>query len=193
MKSKTFYNPINPSQELNNIINSIGNTEPIKLVNENNLSKKERNALTELTNNPNIAIQKADKVNTFVILDKEFCFEKLVTCDHLDSNIYVKNDSNSDKNVFSKLNRLIDKHAKCLTKREHKYLTHYQWKSSNFYVIPKINKCQEILKEIKKSNKICIQIKPPNSLKGLPIRAGRNSPTQRLMLSLGKNFNTFGT
>ena len=78
MKSKTFYNPINPSQELNNIINSIGNTEPIKLVNENNLSKKERNALTELTNNPNIAIQKADKVNTFVILDKEFCFEKLV-------------------------------------------------------------------------------------------------------------------
>ena len=97
------------------------------------------------------------------------------------------------KMFFSKLNRLIDKHAKCLTKREHKYLTHYQWKSSNFYVIPKINKCQEILKEIKKSNKICIQIKPPNSLKGLPIRAGRNSPTQRLMLSLGKNFNTFGT
>ena len=86
MKSKIFYNPINPSQELNDIINSIENTEQIKLVNENNLCKEERNALTELTNNPNVVIQKADKVNTFVISDKEFYFEKLVRRDHLDSN-----------------------------------------------------------------------------------------------------------
>ena len=55
-----------------------------------------------------------------------------------------KIDSNSDKKVFSKLNNLIEKHAKCLNKKEHSYLTHYQWKSSNFYVMPKINKCQEI-------------------------------------------------
>ena len=180
LKSKTFYNPTNPSPELSNIINSIENNELIKLVNENNLSKEERNALAELTNNPNIVIQKADKVNTFVILDKEFYFEKLVKRDHLDSNTYVKIDSNSDKKVFSKLNRLIDKHANCLTKKEHKYLTHYQWKSSNFYVMPKINKCQEILKEIENSNEIYIQMEPPNSLKGHPIIAGPNSPTQRL-------------
>ena len=144
MKSKTFYNSTNPSQELNNIIKSIENTEPVKLVSENNLSKEEWNALTELTNNPNIVIQKADKVNTFVILDKEFYFEKLVRRGHLDSNTYVIIDSNSDKKAFSKLSHLLDKHAKCLTKREHKYLTHYQWKSSNFYVIPKKSKCQEI-------------------------------------------------
>ena len=125
LKSKT-YNPTNPSQELSNIVNSIENTEPTELVNENNLSKEERNALAELTNNPNIVIQKADKVNTFVILDKEFYIEKLVRRGHLASNTYVKIDSNSDKKVFSKLNRLIDKHAKCLTKREHKCLTHYQ-------------------------------------------------------------------
>ena len=78
MKSKTIYRPNNLSQELCNIITSIENTKPIKLVNENNLSKKKRNALTGLTNNPNIVIQKAGKVNTFVILDKEFCFETLV-------------------------------------------------------------------------------------------------------------------
>ena len=30
-----------------------------------------------------------------------------------------KIDSNSDKKVFSKLNHLIEKHAKCLTKKEH--------------------------------------------------------------------------
>ena len=116
MKSKTFYNPTNPSPS--NIINIIENTKSIKVINENNLSKKERNALTELTNNPNIVIQKADKVSTFVILDKEFYFEKLVKRVHLDSNTYVEIDSNSDKKVFSKLNRLIYKHSKCSTKKE---------------------------------------------------------------------------
>ena len=138
MKSKTFCNPTNPSQKLNNV-NSIENTEPIKLVNENNVSKEERNAVTELTNSCNVVIQKAHKVNTFVILDKKFYFEKLVRRDHLDSNTYVKIDSNSGKKIFSKLNRLIDKHTKRLTKREHTYLIHYQWKFSNFYVMPKIN------------------------------------------------------
>ena len=58
----------------------------MKLLNENNISKEEQTALTELTNNPNIIIKKTDKVNTFVILDKEFYFEKLVKRDLLDSN-----------------------------------------------------------------------------------------------------------
>ena len=119
-------------------------------------------------------------------MDKEFYFEKLVKRDNLDSNAYVNVDSNSDKEVSSKLNRLIDKHAKCLTKKEHRYLTNYQWKTSNFYVKPKINKCQEILEEIEKSSESYIQIKPPNSLKGRPIIAGPNSPTQRLSSFLEK-------
>ena len=85
--SPEFYSPANPSQELSNIINSIEKTEPIKLVNENNISKEDQNALTELTTNPNIIIQKENKVNAFVILDKEFYFKKLVKCDPLDSNM----------------------------------------------------------------------------------------------------------
>ena len=44
----------------------------------------------------------------------------------------------------------------------------------------KINKCQEILEEIEKSNEIYIQIEPPNSLKGRPIIAGPNRPMQKL-------------
>ena len=42
LKSNTFYNPTNPSQEFSNIINNIENTEPLKLVNENNLCKEEK-------------------------------------------------------------------------------------------------------------------------------------------------------
>ena len=52
--------------------------------------------------------------------------------------------------------------------------------------MPKINKCQEIWKKIEKPNEIYIQMKPPNSLKGHPIIAGRNSPTQRLSFLLEK-------
>ena len=52
--------------------------------------------------------------------------------------------------------------------------------------MPKINKCQEILEEIEKSNEIRIQMKPLNSLKGRLIKAGPNSPTQRLSSLLEK-------
>ena len=121
----------------------------IKLV-DNNLSKEEH----RLTNNTNIVIQKADKVNTFVMLDKESYCEKLEKHDHLNFYTYVKIDSNSDQKVFSRSNHSIKKHAECLKK--HKYLTHCLWKSSNFYVIPKINKNQEIIEEIKNSNEIYI-------------------------------------
>ena len=121
----------------------------IKLV-DNNLSKEEH----RLTNNTNIVIQKADKVNTFVMLDKESYCEKLEKHDHLNFYTYVKIDSNSDQKVFSRSNHSINKHAECL--KEHKYLTHCLWKSSNFYVIPKINKNQEIIEEIKNSNEIYI-------------------------------------
>ena len=88
--------------------------------------------------------------------------------------------------VFSKLNCLIDKHAKCLTKKEHKYLTHYQWKSSNFYVMPKINKSQEILEKVEKSHEIYIQMEPSDSLKGHPIIAEPNNSSERLSSPLEK-------
>ena len=95
----------------------------------------------------------------------------------------LKVDSNSNKKVFSKLNSLIDKHSECLT--------HWQWKSSNFNVMPKINKCKEILEEIEKSNEVCIQMEPLNSLKGHFIMAGPNSPTQKLTSLLEKILKSF--
>ena len=52
--------------------------------------------------------------------------------------------------------------------------------------MPKINKCQEILEEIEKSDEIYIQVEPLNSLKGRPIIGGPHSPTQRLSSLLGK-------
>ena len=86
------------------IINVIENTEPIDLFCKDNLTLDERNALLDLNNNSDIIIQKADKVNTLVIMDREFYVEKLIKNDHLESNTYQKIDQNSDKKVFTKLN-----------------------------------------------------------------------------------------
>lgn len=48
--------------EYNNITNNIENTGKHKLLNERNLSKEEKDALTELTIDPNIVIQEANKI-----------------------------------------------------------------------------------------------------------------------------------
>ena len=44
----------------------------------------------------------------------------------------------------------------------------------------------DLVEEIEKSNGIYIQMEPPNSLKGRPIIAGPNSPTQSLSSLLEK-------
>ena len=73
-----------------------------------------QNAVTKLTNNPNIAIQKAEKIKKFVILDEEFYFEQLVKCNHSDSICMLKLIAAVTKTMFSKLNGIIDKHSECL-------------------------------------------------------------------------------
>lgn len=73
-----------------------------------------QNAVTKLTNNPNIAIQKAEKIKKFVILDEEFYFEQLVKCNHSDSICMLKLIAAVIKTMFSKLNGIIDKHSECL-------------------------------------------------------------------------------
>ena len=46
------------------------------------MSNEEKDAPTELTNDPNIVIQEANKIIWFVILDKEFCPTNLVELGH---------------------------------------------------------------------------------------------------------------
>ena len=71
--------------------------------------------------------------------------DKLVFHDHLDQSIYEVTTQDADKNVFKNQLKLIEKYKKCLTNNEIKFISDYEWKSSNFYVNPKISKCKEIL------------------------------------------------
>ena len=69
-----------------------------------------------------------------------------------------------------------------------KYILNSNWKSSNFYVLPKIHKSNEIIEEVNESNNICLNMQPPEDLKGRPIVHGQNSPTQGIRGLLEKIF-----
>ena len=62
--------------KLSSIISSIENTKTIKLNHGNILSKEGLGSREKFSNKQNIVIQKRDKINSFVLLDKEF--EKLI-------------------------------------------------------------------------------------------------------------------
>ena len=113
-------------------------------------------------------------------MDKDYYCGTLVMKQHLSTSTYQKVDSNSDKRVFNNLKILIKKHESCLTKNEMKYVLNSNWKSSNFYVLPKIHKSKKIIEEINENHSICLNMQPPEDLKGRPIVRGPNSPTQSI-------------
>ena len=59
-----------------------------------------------------------------------------------------------------------------------KYILDSNWKSSNFYVLPKVHKSKKIIEEINETNNICLNMQPPEDLKRRPTVGGPNSPTQ---------------
>ena len=59
-----------------------------------------------------------------------------------------------------------------------KYILNSNWKSSNFYLLPNIHRSEKIVEETNERNNICLNMQPPEDLKGIPIVGGPNSPTQ---------------
>ena len=67
------------------------------------------------------------------------------------------------------------------------YFTYiHNWKSSNIYVTPKVHKNKQIIKMCKKSNSEYVHMSVPSDLKGRPIIAGPEAPTQLLSELLEK-------
>ena len=123
-----------------------------------------------------IIIKKADKGNTLVV-DVSFYRDKLVTADHLGTDIYCKANSDSDIEVLSSLKTLMNRYRVCLTDKEYDYIVNYDWKPSNLYALPKIHKCQEIIESIEHCNSSYLHMETPHSLKGRPVITGPASPT----------------
>ena len=104
VKSNSNLNVNTAILELSNISNILEQIEPsINDVNDN-LTKQELRALKELQEDQDLVIRKADKGNTLVVMDKDYCCNTLVMKHHLNTSTSQKVDSNSDKRVFNILN-----------------------------------------------------------------------------------------
>lgn len=144
-----------------------------------NLTKSKQQALKELQQNSSIVIKEADKGGAIVIMDKDYYVEKISELLD-DRNTYKEVPKNMDKTTLALIHRLISQYDCHLTDKEKDYLMNFENKSSLFYGLPKIHKCQEIIQAVKHQNQPYIKVTPPQDLKFRPIVAGPSSPTHRL-------------
>ncbi|XP_065650904.1 uncharacterized protein LOC136079116 [Hydra vulgaris] len=165
---------------LSNVVQQINNFVPGEMKVKYNITKKEHNALEELKSNNKTIIKSADKGSCLVLMDADYYRDKLVYHDHLLTETYKKVASNTDEICFKKLKNHVDKFKECLTKKEITYLKNYEWKTSNFYVLPKIHESNAIENFINESIKEYIECLCPDDLNGRPIVGGSFLPTQRL-------------
>ena len=137
--------------------------------------------MRDLMRDKDLVIKPADKGSSIVIINTIYYREKVVPSDHLNGNEYTQVDLNNDKKVVKELANVVKKHSKCLTEKEKKYLTDFDWKTSEFYVLPKVHKCQSILDTIGKgfADDVITILEPPD-LKGRPIVVGCTTPTRHL-------------
>ena len=174
------------NEELTKIISELRQKDPSSTSMSDNLTIGERSALQDLKTAADIVIKKADKGNTLVVMDTEFYRDKLVLLDHLYTPTYSIAPVNSDRKVFRDLTKLVEKHRNCLTEKETQFILKKDWKSSNFYVLPKIHKNDKIAETFAAADNDYAEMDTPNDLKGRPITAGPNTPTRGLSELLEK-------
>ena len=168
------------NNDLKTIISVLNRIDPVPISIPDNVSKGERKAMEELKmlTKQTIEIKKADKTDVLVIMDKEQYRDNLVMGEHLNTQTYKKVEIDANKKVFSKLKKLIAEHNTCLTKKERQFVLDEEWVDAHFYVLPKINKCPEIVDTIKAKNQEYVEMKMPETLKSRPICGGPKAVTQ---------------
>ena len=138
----------------------------------------ERNALTSLQNDPTIIIKEADKGGGIVIMNTSFYRDKMLEMLANDSFYKTTNDTCS-KTTFKKIRNLIEL-AKDITRHEIAYLLEFDFKSSNFYELPKIHKSNLIKRKCIETQSEYLELKDPMDLQFRPIVAGPVCETHRL-------------
>ena len=149
---------------------------------EDNLNEEERKALAESRSltKTKIEIKKADKTNTFVVIDKDTYKNTLVLQGHLNTDTYEQAPRDANSKVYRALVKLCDKYQTCTTKKERNVILSEDWCESNFYVLPKVHKSSMITNEIRKRRSEYIHMSYPSDLKSRPINGDIKSVTQGL-------------
>lgn len=122
VRGKSYLEVNTHNQELSNITKQIESCAPTTREPQQNLTRGERTALQTLKDTDDIIIKKADKGNVLVVMDTTFYRDKLVLNDHLNTRSYGKVSEDADKKVFKNLKTLLNRHEKCLTKKEQSYI-----------------------------------------------------------------------
>ena len=177
----------NPQKGRNTVLDNICETlEKINITEESNvmktksnLNRNEENSLKSLSTDPDIIIKEADKGGAIVIMDKSY-YEKKILDMLEDKSFYKKLPTNEDKQIMRDIKKTIQLFANNLTSKEKDYLTNFEFKSSNFYGLPKIHKSNMIKNAISEHNSEYIAIQNPSDLPFRPIVGSPNAPTQRL-------------
>ena len=129
--------------------------------------------------NNKLVIKEADKVAAVVIMNSTY-YERKAEEILGDDSSYEKINSNNDSKIMKTTTELTNKFTHELTDQEKKYLTKFEFKTSNFYVLLKIHSSQGITKAIQQQKTEVINILNPVDLKLGPIIAGPVCPTHRL-------------
>jgi hypothetical protein len=169
-KNKYFESLISDIEQLSILLN-----DDCELLNMNSDQK----SLISLKKHNNIFYCKADKGGAIVIVDKND-YDNLVMNHLNDSTTYKKLNSNIDKEIHEKIENFVKFYDPFFKKDEKKYLCDHDFKSSIFYVLPKIHKCDMIKQNIKNVENGYLEIVLPNDLSSRPIVSNNNSPTCRL-------------
>ena len=101
-----------------------------------NVSYLERQAITTLKQREDIILKEADKGSSVIIINKEFYISKAEEIIH-DQSAYQQIQSDEDTKLMKKIQNFVVQYETDITKTEISYLTHFEFKTSNLYCLPK--------------------------------------------------------
>ena len=184
-------NPVlkNVCQSLNSTSENLQNILPKERI-FRNISKEEESALDSLIKDDSIIIKEADKGGSVIIMDKTYYITKIESM--LNNNkVFKKHPNNIDNLNMAKVKQLAKKYKHTLTKDEITYISNFNYKTANYYGLPKVHKSQSIKNLVSTANERCINIKNPEDLKFRGITSGIDSPTSHLSELLNKILKPF--
>ena len=144
-----------------------------------NITHLERQAIESLRKCEDIVIKEADKGSTVVIMDRSYYVEMTDLLLGNTSN-YELVDPDCDAKLMKAIEKIISKNATMLTDGEIKFLTKFEYKTSNLYCLPKVHKSEIISHAISIQKSEIVSVNSPPDLSLRPIVAGPACPTHRL-------------
>lgn len=156
---------------------------------KHNISRDENKAILDIKQNHEWIIKEADKGRAVVLMGKNY-YKNKVEIMLNDTSTYLSISQNQDKSIMRALKSFIDGTDATLTKAERDYILLFEYKTSNFYGLPKTHK-SNALSNKKPTCDGYLHVPEPADLQFRPIIAGPASPTHRISLVLDRLLRPF--